>query len=69
MGFGMALAAGCPFRLIVRIGEGELSGVAAFAGLVLGIIIFAQLLPWLAHVFASFQYHGPLTFPQVFGWQ
>ena len=68
MGFGMALAAGCPFRLFVRIGEGELSAVGAFAGLILGIIIFAQLLPWLAHVFAPFVYHGSLTFPQLFGW-
>ena len=65
MGLGMALAAGCPFRLMVRAAEGELSAIGAFAGVVAGIIIFAQMLPWLAHVFAPFTYHGPLTFPQL----
>jgi uncharacterized membrane protein YedE/YeeE len=65
MGFGMAISAGCPFRLMVRAAEGELSAIGAFAGLIAGIIIFAQVLPWLAQVFGPYTYHGPLTFPQL----
>ena len=65
MGLGMALASGCPFRMIVRAAEGELSAIGTFVGVVVGIIMFAQMLPWLAHLFAPFTYHGQLTFPQL----
>jgi uncharacterized membrane protein YedE/YeeE len=65
MGFGMAISAGCPFRLMVRLAEGELSAVGAFVGLIAGIIIFAQVLPSLAQIFGPYTYHGPLTFPQL----
>jgi uncharacterized membrane protein YedE/YeeE len=66
MGLGMAIAAGCPFRLITRASEGELLAVTALAGFVVGIIIFAYALPTLHHFFAPFVYYGAHTFPQLF---
>lgn len=61
MGIGMVIAAGCPFRLITRASEGDLTALFALFGFVLGIILFAQFLPSL-HAFFN-QYAFPeLTF-------
>ena len=67
MGLGMAVAAGCPFRLITRTCEGELLAVSALGGFVAGIVLFAYALPTLPTFFAPFVYHGATTFPQLFG--
>jgi len=47
MGLGMVLAAGCPFRLITRSAEGDLTAWFAILGFIGGIVIFAYLLPTL----------------------
>lgn len=67
MGLGMAVAAGCPFRLITRASEGELLAVTALGGFVVGIIFFAYALPSLHQFFAPYVYHGATTFTQLFG--
>jgi len=51
MGFGMVLAAGCPFRLITRTSEGDLNAMFAIVGFALGGVIFAHTLPWLQKIF------------------
>lgn len=51
MGFGMVLAAGCPFRLITRSSEGDLTALFAIAGFALGGVIFAHTLPLLQRIF------------------
>jgi len=67
MGLGMAVAAGCPFRLITRASEGEMLAVTALGGFVVGIILFAYALPSMARFFEPYVYHGANTFVQLFG--
>lgn len=51
MGIGMVLAAGCPFRLITRTAEGDMTALFAIFGFVFGIVIFSRLMPFLQKVF------------------
>lgn len=59
MGLGMVLAAGCPFRLITRTSEGDLTALFAIVGFALGGVVFAHALPWLQREFI------PLTFTKM----
>ena len=59
MGLGMVLAAGCPFRLITRTAEGDLTALFAIMGFVFGVSVFAHSLPWLQKIFV------PMTFNQA----
>lgn len=56
MGIGMVIAAGCPFRLITRTGEGDLTALFAIVGFIAGIIIFAQTLPYLKEFFTQYSF-------------
>jgi uncharacterized membrane protein YedE/YeeE len=67
MGIGMSVAAGCPFRLITRASEGELSAVTAIGGFIVGITAFAYALPFLYNFFAPYTFTGPNTFVQLIG--
>lgn len=63
MGIGMVIAAGCPFRLITRASEGDLTALFALFGFIFGIIIFAQVLP-LLHAFFNQYSFSQVTFIQ-----
>jgi len=61
MGLGMVLAAGCPFRLITRTAEGDVSALSAIVGFACGVVVFANTLPWLQKVFTPLTY-GKVTY-------
>lgn len=52
----MVIAAGCPYRLIVRACEGDSGAWAAIVGALIGISIFAQGLPQLNAFFVKYSY-------------
>jgi uncharacterized membrane protein YedE/YeeE len=60
MGIGMVIAAGCPFRLITRIAEGDGTALSAMLGFVAGIVVFAYAMPYM------YEFFNNLTFSSDF---
>jgi uncharacterized membrane protein YedE/YeeE len=68
MGIGMVIAAGCPFRLITRASEGDLTAVFAILGFVLGIVLFAQVLPSIRDFFIHYSFSEATFIQDLFGY-
>lgn len=56
MGLGMVIAAGCPFRLITRIAEGDGTALSAMLGFVAGIVVFAHAMPYFYDFFNNLSF-------------
>lgn len=56
MGLGMVIAAGCPFRLITRIAEGDGTALSAMLGFIAGIVVFAHTMPYFYDFFNNLSF-------------
>ena len=67
-GIGMVLAGGCVVGTLYKMGSGSLLGATAFAGLVLGSGIYAEIHPWWVGLAKKTAFlPGKITLPQALG--
>jgi uncharacterized membrane protein YedE/YeeE len=67
-GAGMVLAGGCVVGTLYKMGSGSLVGALAFAGLIAGSTLYAEIHPgWSAVVTATTVFRGKVTIPEIVG--
>jgi uncharacterized membrane protein YedE/YeeE len=67
-GMGMVLAGGCVIGTLYKMGSGSLLGALAFAGLIAGSTVYAEIYPgWSALVAATTAFPGKVTIPEIVG--
>ncbi len=67
-GLGMVLAGGCVVGTLYKMGAGSLLSASAFAGLILGSGLYAEIHPWWAAFSrATTFWEGYITVPQLIG--
>ncbi len=67
-GLGMVLAGGCVVGTLYKMGAGSLLSAIAFAGLILGSGLYAELHPWwIGLAKQTILVKGPLTIPALLG--
>lgn len=67
-GIGMVLAGGCVVGTLYKMGSGSLISTTAFAGLIIGSGIYAEIHLWWAAIIKKFMFlQGHLTLPQAIG--
>jgi len=66
-GIGMVLAGGCVVGTLYKMGSGSMISTTAFAGLIFGSALYAEIHPWWAALGKKGSFlHGFVTLPQVF---
>lgn len=67
-GTGMVLAGGCVVGTLYKMGSGSVTAIVAFAGLVAGSGLYAEIHPWWSSVIRTTTFFkGIITLPQLFG--
>ncbi|MFZ5797963.1 MAG: YeeE/YedE family protein [Desulfobulbus sp.] len=67
-GIGMVLAGGCVVGVLYKMGSGNLLAATAFAGLIIGSGIYAELHPWWVALARKTAFlPGKITLPQALG--
>jgi uncharacterized membrane protein YedE/YeeE len=66
-GIGMVLAGGCVVGTLYRMGAGNMPALAAFAGLLLGSAVYAELYPVLSPLAATTLGTRATTLPELLG--
>ncbi len=67
-GTGMVLAGGCVVGSLYKMGAGSLLGALAFAGLIAGSALYAEIYPgWSALASATTVFPGKVTIPEIVG--
>jgi uncharacterized membrane protein YedE/YeeE len=67
-GVGMVLAGGCVVGTLVRAGSGSLPSIIAFAGMIAGCALYAEIHPaWKSFIAATTFLPGRITLPQALG--
>ncbi|MHB8881505.1 MAG: YeeE/YedE family protein [Thermodesulfovibrionales bacterium] len=65
-GIGMVLAGGCVVGTLYKMGAGSILSAAAFAGLVLGSALYAEIHPfWASFIKKTTFFSGSITLPQI----
>jgi len=67
-GIGMVLAGGCVVGTLYKLGSGSIPSLIAFAGLLLGSALYAEMHPWWAEITRRcILLPGSITLPQALG--
>lgn len=67
-GVGMVLAGGCVVGTLYKMGAGSVPSAVAFAGLLVGSALYAEIHPWWSGVIAQTTFQkGKITIPQLLG--
>ncbi len=67
-GIGMVLAGGCVVGTLYKMGAGSVLSLVAFAGLLLGATLYAEIHPWWSGIAkAAVLTPGKVTLPQILG--
>ncbi|MCL7486624.1 MAG: YeeE/YedE family protein [Desulfobulbaceae bacterium] len=67
-GIGMVLAGGCVVGTLYKMGGGSMISATAFAGLIIGSGLYAEMHPWWTAVSKKFSFlQGHITLPQALG--
>lgn len=67
-GVGMVLAGGCVVGTLYKMGAGSLLSAIAFAGLIAGSTVYAEIHPWWGEFArATTIFKGKVTIPQIMG--
>jgi uncharacterized protein len=67
-GVGMVLAGGCVVGTLYKMGSGSLLSAIAFAGLIAGSALYAEIHPlWTQFALATTIFKGMVTIPQIVG--
>ncbi len=65
-GIGMVLAGGCVVGTLYKMGAGSVLSAVAFAGLIIGSALYAEIYPWWSSIAsATTLFRGKVTIPQI----
>lgn len=66
-GIGMVLAGGCVVGTLYKLGAGSMLSLAAFAGLIIGSTVYAEIHPFWSGLRSATTFGGTATLPQLLG--
>ncbi len=67
-GIGMVLAGGCVVGTLYKMGAGSVLSAVAFAGMIIGSALYAEIHPqWAAFIKSTTLFTGRITLPQILG--